>query len=91
MVTTQHYTYYKYSHKILVDIATRAASALGLEVERYIDAGYKLKFVNIVNDSELKLYRKAVRFRNIVVYGYSLISPEMVRDYSRMFSGKRCK
>jgi len=53
--------------------------------------GYKLKFVNIVNDSEFKLYRKAVRFRNIVVYGYSSISPEMVRDYSRMFSGKRCK
>jgi len=64
----------------LIDIATRAASALGLEVERYIDAGYKLKSVNIINDSELKLYRKVVGFGNIVVHEYSLIKPETVKE-----------
>jgi len=80
------YRYYAALHllqiqsQILIDIAIRAASALGLEVEGYIDAGYKLNTINIINNNELKLYRKVVGFRNIVVHGYSTINPEIIKE-----------
>lgn len=67
----------------LIDIASRAASILGLEVEGYIDAGYKLRQAGIINDDELRLYRRVVGFRNIVVHMYGEVNPDIVREVIR--------
>jgi len=67
----------------LIDLASRAASILGLEVEGYIDAGYKLRQAGIINDDELKLYRRVVGFRNIVVHAYGEVNPDIVREVIR--------
>jgi uncharacterized protein YutE (UPF0331/DUF86 family) len=63
----------------LIDIVVRAASALGYEVEGYIDAGRKLRIANVINDEELNLYRSIVGFRNIVVHQYGAVDPNVVR------------
>jgi uncharacterized protein YutE (UPF0331/DUF86 family) len=57
----------------LIDIVVRAASALGYEVEGYIDAGRKLRIANVINDEELNLYRSIVGFRNIIVHQYGAV------------------
>ena len=52
----------------LIDLASRAASILGLEVEGYIDAGHKLRQASIINDDELRV---SPRQENIFTSNYS--------------------
>jgi uncharacterized protein YutE (UPF0331/DUF86 family) len=85
---TQPYTYIQVQAQVLVDIAARAASALGLEVEGYVDAGYKLRTAGIIDEEDFRLYRRVVGFRNIVVHGYCSVSAETVREVIR---GRRCR
>ncbi|MEL9991356.1 MAG: HepT-like ribonuclease domain-containing protein [Thermoproteus sp.] len=59
-------------------IAVRAASALGFNVEGYIDAGVKLRAAGLLSDDELNRYRAAVRFRNIAVHQYGVVDPNVV-------------
>ncbi|MCY0891565.1 MAG: DUF86 domain-containing protein [Pyrobaculum arsenaticum] len=74
----------------LIDIAVKAAAALGLGVEGYIDAGNKLKSAGILSDEEFRRYRTVVRFRNIVVHQYDIeiirriIERREYRDVARM-------
>ena len=64
--------------QVLVGMAARAASALGLEVGGYVDAGYKLRTMGIIDEGDFRLYRRVVGFRNIVVHGYCSVSAETV-------------
>uniref|UniRef100_A0A7J3X7N6 DUF86 domain-containing protein n=1 Tax=Thermofilum pendens TaxID=2269 RepID=A0A7J3X7N6_THEPE len=64
----------------LMDIFARAASALGMEVEGYVDAGYKLRAVNIIDSEELAFYIKVVGFRNVVVHEYGEVNSRIVRE-----------
>ncbi|MGC8607805.1 MAG: HepT-like ribonuclease domain-containing protein [Vulcanisaeta sp.] len=48
----------------LIDIVVKAASAMGFEVEGYIDAGNKLMNVGLLSNEEFSRYRSVVRFRN---------------------------
>ncbi|AFA39435.1 hypothetical protein Pogu_1408 [Pyrobaculum oguniense TE7] len=57
----------------LIDIVSRAASALGFEVEGYIDASGKLAMAGLLSDDESNRYRTVVRFRNVVVYQYAAV------------------
>ena len=79
--------YYAALHLLQIQIQTliafRATSILGLEVEGYIDAGYKLRQAGIINDDELRLYRRVVGFRNIVVHMYGEVNPDIVREVIR--------
>ncbi|MGC9178970.1 MAG: HepT-like ribonuclease domain-containing protein [Vulcanisaeta sp.] len=50
--------------KSLIDIVVKAASAMGFEVEGYIDAGNKLMSVGLLSNEEFSRYRSVVRFRN---------------------------
>lgn len=74
----------------LIEIAVKAAAALGLGVEGYIDAGNKLKSAGILSDEEFRRYRTVVRFRNIVVHQYDIeiirriIERREYRDVARM-------
>ena len=63
----------------LIDIVVRAASALGLEAEGYIDAGSKLLGAGLLSKEEFDRYRSAVRFRNIVVHQYGAVNADVVR------------
>jgi len=69
--------------QVLVGMAARAASALGLEVGGYVDAGYKLRTMGIIDEGDFRLYRRVVGFRNIVVHGYCSVSAETVRGIIR--------
>ena len=57
----------------LIDIMAKAASALGLEVEGYVDAGNKLMSVGILSSEEFN------RFKNIVVHQYGVIDINVIR------------
>ncbi|MGC8584276.1 MAG: HepT-like ribonuclease domain-containing protein [Thermoproteus sp.] len=61
----------------LIDIAVRAAAALGLEVEGYIDAGEKLRSAGVIDD-EFKRYRAVVRFRNTAVRRYGAVDAAVI-------------
>jgi uncharacterized protein YutE (UPF0331/DUF86 family) len=80
------YRYYVALHLLqiqiqaLIDIVFRATSILGLEAEGYIDAGYKLMQAGILNNDELRFYRKVAGFRNIVVHMYSEVNQDIVRE-----------
>ncbi|WP_373419228.1 HepT-like ribonuclease domain-containing protein [Vulcanisaeta moutnovskia] len=50
--------------KSLIDIVVKAASAMGFEVEGYIDAGNKLVSAGLLSNEEFSRYRSVVRFRN---------------------------
>jgi uncharacterized protein YutE (UPF0331/DUF86 family) len=83
------YRYYAALHLLqiqtqaLIDIVTRATSILGLEAEGYIDAGYKLRQADILNDDEFKFYRRVVGFRNIAVHMYSEVNLDIVKEIIR--------
>ncbi|MGC9171030.1 MAG: DUF86 domain-containing protein [Thermoproteus sp.] len=62
----------------LIDIAVRAAAALGLEVEGYIDAGEKLRSAGVIDDDEFKRYRAVVRFRNTAVRRYGAVDAAVI-------------
>ena len=63
----------------LIDIVSRAASALGLEVEGYIDAGSKLARAGLLSGDEFNRYRAVVRFRNIVIHQYAAVDIGVIR------------
>ncbi|ADN50691.1 DUF86 domain-containing protein [Vulcanisaeta distributa] len=63
----------------LIDIMVKAASALGLEVEGYVDAGNKLMSVGILSGEEFSKYRSIVRFRNIVIHQYGIVDINIIR------------
>ena len=63
----------------LIDIMAKAASALGLEVEGYIDAGNKLMSVGILSNEEFSRYRSIIRFRNIVIHQYGIVDINIIR------------
>ena len=63
----------------LIDIMAKAASALGLEVEGYVDAGNKLMSVGILSSEEFNRYRSIVRFRNIVIHQYGVVDINVIR------------
>ena len=63
----------------LIDIMAKAASALGLEVEGYVDAGNKLMSVGILSNEEFSKYRSIVKFRNIVVHQYGVVDINVIR------------
>ncbi|GAB6947009.1 DUF86 domain-containing protein [Vulcanisaeta sp. JCM 16161] len=63
----------------LIDIAVKAASAMGFEVEGYIDAGNKLVSAGLLSNEEFSRYRSVVRFRNIVVHQYGIIDTNVIR------------
>jgi len=62
----------------LIDIVVKAASALGFEVEGYIDAGNKLVSAGLLSNEEFSRYRSVVRFRNIVVHQYGVIDINII-------------
>jgi len=64
----------------LMDMFARAASALGLEVEGYIDAGRKLRAENVISGEELAFYSRIVGFRKIVVHEYGEVNSRIVRE-----------
>ncbi len=63
----------------LIDMAVKAASAMGFEVEGYIDAGNKLVGAGLLSNEEFSRYRSIVRFRNIVVHQYGIIDINVIR------------
>ncbi|MEM4059195.1 HepT-like ribonuclease domain-containing protein [Pyrobaculum sp.] len=63
----------------LIDIVSRAASALGFEVEGYIDAGGKLARAGLLSDDEFNRYKTVVRFRNIVIHQYAAVDIGVIR------------
>ncbi|AET33954.1 DUF86 domain-containing protein [Pyrobaculum ferrireducens] len=67
----------------LIDIAVKAAAALGMEVEGYIDAGVKLRTAGVIDEDEFKRYRAVVRFRNIVVHQYGAVDAAVVKRIVR--------
>ena len=80
------YKYYGALHllqvqvQVLMDIFARAASVLGVDVDGYVDAGYKLRTKNIISEEEFRFYRRIIGFRNIVVHEYGEVDPSIVRD-----------
>jgi uncharacterized protein YutE (UPF0331/DUF86 family) len=67
----------------LIDIAVKAAAALGMEVEGYIDAGAKLRAAGVIDEDEFKRYRAVVRFRNILVHQYGAVDAAVVKRIVR--------
>ncbi len=63
----------------LIDIVIKAAAALGLEVEGYVDAGSKLAMLGILSEDEFSRYRSIVRFRNLVIHQYGIIDVDVIR------------
>ncbi len=65
--------------QVLIDMVVKAASAMGFEVEGYVDAGNKLVSAGLLSNEEFNMYRSVVRFRNIVVHQYGIIDINVIR------------